>query len=180
MVAIALLSGVAWYIWGPTPPFSYAFLAVITVLIIACPCALGLATPTAIMVGMGRAAQQGVLIRDAEALEQLQHIDVLCVDKTGTLTQGKPTVDQFQCASEEHLPLLLAMESQSEHPISKAIVSYLNEQKVANQPLEVEIINHAGQGLEVHMATERYRVGKPEFVLRHQNNPFHDLSLIHI
>ncbi|HYE39382.1 MAG TPA: HAD-IC family P-type ATPase, partial [Ramlibacter sp.] len=92
VVLVAVLTFAAWMLWGPSPAFSYALVAAVAVLIIACPCALGLATPMSIMVGVGRGAQHGVLIRDAEALERMQKVDTLVVDKTGTLTEGRPRV----------------------------------------------------------------------------------------
>ena len=92
VMAVALLAFGAWAIWGPEPRFSYGLVAAVAVLIIACPCALGLATPMSIMVGVGRGAQSGVLIKNAEALEHMEKVDTLVVDKTGTLTEGKPAV----------------------------------------------------------------------------------------
>ena len=98
MIVVAVLAFVAWSIWGPEPRLAYGLIAAVSVLIIACPCALGLATPMSIMVGVGRGAQAGVLIKNAEALERLEKVDTLVVDKTGTLTEGKPRVrrDQYQ------------------------------------------------------------------------------------
>src|SRR5208337_2935604 len=92
VIAVAVLAFAAWSIFGPEPRFSYGLIAAVAVLIIACPCALGLATPMSIMVGVGRGAQAGVLIKNAEALERMEKIDTLVVDKTGTLTEGKPKV----------------------------------------------------------------------------------------
>src|SRR5262249_19961849 len=92
VIAVAALAFAAWMIWGPSPAFTYALLAAVSVLIIACPCALGLATPMSIMVGVGRGAKAGTLIRNAEALERFEKVDTLVVDKTGTLTEGKPRV----------------------------------------------------------------------------------------
>ena len=92
MIGVALLAFAAWAIWGPEPRFAYGLVAAVAVLIIACPCALGLATPMSIMVGVGRGAQAGVLIKNAEALENMEKVDTLVVDKTGTLTEGKPAV----------------------------------------------------------------------------------------
>ena len=92
MIAVALVAFAAWAMFGPEPRFAYALVAAVTVLIIACPCALGLATPMSIMVGVGRGAQAGVLIKNAEALERMEKVDTLVVDKTGTLTEGKPKV----------------------------------------------------------------------------------------
>ena len=92
VIAVAVLAFVGWALFGPEPRFAYALVAAVSVLIIACPCALGLATPMSIMVGVGRGAQAGVLIKNAEALERMEKVDTLVVDKTGTLTEGKPTV----------------------------------------------------------------------------------------
>jgi Cu+-exporting ATPase len=126
VVAIAALAFVAWAIWGPEPRLAYGLVAAVSVLIIACPCALGLATPMSIMVGVGRGAQAGVLIRHAEALERLEKVDTLVVDKTGTLTVGKPTVVALKPApgiSEETLLKLAAsLERLSEHPLAAAIM----------------------------------------------------------
>jgi len=134
VILIALITFTIWYIWGPDPSFTYALLTLITVLIIACPCALGLATPTALMVGIGKGAQQGILIKDAQALETAYKLDVLLLDKTGTITEGQPKVTTTIWESEinqtEIEQALLALESQSEHPLAGAIVTYLKNKKV--------------------------------------------------
>jgi Cu+-exporting ATPase len=126
VIAVAALAFATWAIWGPEPRLAYGLLAAVSVLIIACPCALGLATPMSIMVGIGRGAQAGVLIKDAEALERLEKVDTLVVDKTGTLTVGKPTVVALKPApgvSEETLLKLTAsLERGSEHPLAAAIL----------------------------------------------------------
>ena len=122
----AVIAFAAWAIFGPEPRFSYALLAAVTVLIIACPCALGLATPMSIMVGVGRGAQEGVLIREAAALERMEKVDTIVIDKTGTLTQGRPEVtaivvaDGFDAA--EALRLAASLEQGSEHPLAAAIL----------------------------------------------------------
>jgi Cu+-exporting ATPase len=127
VIAIALLAFAAWMMFGPEPRFSYAMVAAVTVLIIACPCALGLATPMSIMVGVGRGAQEGVLIRHAEALERMEKIDTLVVDKTGTLTEGKPKVVSIVAAEGQGeadvLRFAASVEAQSEHPLAAAIVA---------------------------------------------------------
>jgi heavy metal translocating P-type ATPase len=126
VIAVAALAFVAWAIWGPEPRLAYGLLAAVSVVIIACPCALGLATPMSIMVGIGRGAQAGILVRNAEALERLEKVDALVVDKTGTLTVGKPTLVALKPAlgiSEETLLKLAAsLERSSEHPLAAAIV----------------------------------------------------------
>ncbi len=131
VVAAALLAFVAWWVLGPSPALSYAFVAAVSVLIIACPCALGLATPMSIMVATGRGANAGVLIRDAEALERFAKVTALIVDKTGTLTEGKPTLTDVEVAegeAEGHiLALAAALERGSEHPLAEAIVSGAEE-----------------------------------------------------
>src|SRR3984957_3600237 len=126
VIAVAIATFIAWAIWGPEPRLTYGLLAAISVLIIACPCALGLATPMSIMVGVGRGAQAGVLIKDAEALERLEKLDTLVVDKTGTLTVGKPTVVALKPANgvseETLLKLTASLERGSEHPLAAAIL----------------------------------------------------------
>ncbi|WP_249680457.1 heavy metal translocating P-type ATPase [Roseococcus pinisoli] len=125
VVAVALLAFAAWGLWGPEPRLAHGLVAAVAVLIIACPCALGLATPMSIMVGVGRGAQAGVLIRDAEALERMERIDTLVVDKTGTLTQGRPEVVAVVprgFAEEELLRLAAGLERPSQHPLAEAVV----------------------------------------------------------
>jgi len=126
VIAASLAAFAAWSVWGPEPRFTYALVAAVSVLIIACPCALGLATPMSIMVGVGRGAQAGVLIRSAEALERLERVDTLVVDKTGTLTEGRPAVVAIRTdglsAETEVLRLAASLERSSEHPLAAAIV----------------------------------------------------------
>ncbi|MBL4618852.1 MAG: copper-translocating P-type ATPase, partial [Marinicaulis sp.] len=131
VMLIAIASFIAWAIWGPAPALAYALVAAISVLIIACPCALGLATPMSIMVGIGRGAQVGVLIKDASALERFEKVDTLVVDKTGTLTEGKPKVVAVIPLDEmpegELLRLAASLERNSEHPLAAAIVRAAKE-----------------------------------------------------
>ncbi|WP_370282635.1 heavy metal translocating P-type ATPase [Pseudooceanicola sp.] len=131
VVVVALLAFLAWWVLGPEPALSYAFVAAVSVLIIACPCALGLATPMSIMVATGRGANAGVLIRDAEALERFAKVDVLIVDKTGTLTEGRPTLTDAEPAdgveAADMLSLAAALERGSEHPLAEAIVAGAEE-----------------------------------------------------
>lgn len=127
VIAIAVLTFIGWSVWGPEPRFAHALINAVAVLIIACPCALGLATPISIMVGVGRGATEGVLIRDAESLETLERVDTLIVDKTGTLTEGKPRLVDVRLAPDVEetglIRLLASLEQASEHPIAEAIVA---------------------------------------------------------
>jgi Cu+-exporting ATPase len=135
VILIAVLTFVVWLVWGPSPAFSYALITAVAVLIIACPCALGLATPMSIMVGVGKGAQHGVLIRDAEALERMEKVDTLVLDKTGTLTEGRPKVVHIEAANghspDDVLQKLASVERASEHPLALAIVNDALERKLA-------------------------------------------------
>jgi Cu+-exporting ATPase len=124
VIAVALLAGAAWLVVGPEPRLAHAVVAAVSVLIVACPCALGLATPMAVVVGTGRGASAGVLVRDAAALERLAAVDTVCFDKTGTLTEGRPAVVAVESARPEAeiLALVAAAEAASEHPLGRAVV----------------------------------------------------------
>jgi Cu+-exporting ATPase len=126
VIVVAVLAFFAWSIWGPEPRFTFGLIAAVSVLIIACPCALGLATPMSIMVGVGRGAQAGVLIKNAEALERFERVDTVVVDKTGTLTEGKPKVVALRTApgldEDDVLKLAASLERSSQHPLGAAIV----------------------------------------------------------
>jgi Cu+-exporting ATPase len=141
VVIAAILAFVGWAIWGPEPRLAHALLAAVSVLIIACPCALGLATPMSIMVAVGRGATAGVLVRNAEALETLARVDTLVVDKTGTLTQGKPHLARIQGLGGAGLPenallsLAASVERSSEHPLARAIVRAAEERKLPLGPV---------------------------------------------
>jgi Cu+-exporting ATPase len=134
VIAVAILTFVAWAIWGPEPRLSYALVNAVAVLIIACPCALGLATPMAIMVGIGRGAQAGVLVKNAEAIETMEKVDTIVVDKTGTMTEGKPAVIAIipveGVTEEDCLRLAASVEQASEHPLGAAIVSTAQSRKL--------------------------------------------------
>jgi Cu+-exporting ATPase len=135
VIAAALFAFAAWSIYGPEPRFTFGLVAAVSVLIIACPCALGLATPMSIMVGVGRGAQAGILVRNAEALERMEKVDTLIVDKTGTLTKGKPKVVAVVAAKDsnetEVLRVAASVERASEHPLAAAIVTAAAERGVA-------------------------------------------------
>lgn len=134
VIVIALLTALTWFFWGPEPRLGYALLTSVAVLIIACPCALGLATPMSIMVGTGQGARHGVLIKNAEALEKLEKINILVVDKTGTLTEGKPRLTEVvafgQASRENVLKLAASLERGSEHPLAEAIVQGAESEKI--------------------------------------------------
>ncbi len=132
VVLIAVVTFAVWAIWGPDPAYVFALVNAIAVLIIACPCALGLATPMSVMVGVGKGAQNGVLIKNAEALEKMAKVDMLIVDKTGTITEGKPTVERIVSLSAKHsesdvLADIYALNANSEHPLAEATVAYARE-----------------------------------------------------
>ncbi len=140
VIAIAVLAFIVWAAFGPTPGLANGLVAAVSVLIIACPCALGLATPISIMVGVGRGARDGVLVKDAEGLELMEKVDTLVVDKTGTLTEGKPQVQQIVAAEgfarADVLVLAAALEKQSEHPLAQAILGHLMSQGLPVLPVE--------------------------------------------
>ena len=144
VILAALLAFAAWSLWGPEPRFTYGLIAAVSVLIIACPCALGLATPMSIMVGVGRGAQSGVLIKNAEALERLEKVDTLVVDKTGTLTEGRPSLVAIKTAAgvdeTELLRLTASLERSSEHPLAAAIVRAAQE-----RGLQLAAVDHFDQ-----------------------------------
>ena len=131
VILVALAAFAAWSVWGPTPPMAYGLIAAVSVLIIACPCALGLATPIAIMVATGRAAQAGVLVKNAAALERFSAVDTLIIDKTGTLTVGQPTLSEIVTANDfdesDLLRMAASLERGSEHPLAEAIVAGAQE-----------------------------------------------------
>jgi P-type Cu+ transporter len=138
VVLSATIAAIVWALWGPPPTLAHALVAAVSVLIIACPCALGLATPMSIMVGVGRGAHEGVLIKDAAALERLKNVDTLVLDKTGTLTEGKPSLQAIVPLSgfteTELLALAAAMEASSEHPLARSIVTGAREKQITSLP----------------------------------------------
>ena len=140
VVLIAVVTFIVWAIYGPEPSYVYAFVNAIAVLIIACPCALGLATPMSVMVGVGKGAKSGVLIKNAESLEKMNAIDVVIIDKTGTVTEGKPSVEKIISANSEFTEIeiiqkIISLNSSSEHPLSQATMRYGEEKKVDVKPV---------------------------------------------
>ena len=134
VVAVSVFTFIAWVMYGPEPKYTYALVNAIAVLIIACPCALGLATPMSVMVGVGKGAQSGVLIKNAEALEKMDKIDTLIIDKTGTITEGKPSVEKIitvsEYSAEKALQKIASLNKYSEHPLAGAIVKYAKDKSI--------------------------------------------------
>src|SRR5437879_5845067 len=166
VVGIALVAFVVWSIYGPPPAMSFALVSAVSVLIIACPCALGLATPMSIMVGTGRGAQGGVLVRNAEALERMEKIDTLVVDKTGTLTAGKPRLSKVAAAegiTEEHvLQVAASLERASEHPLAAALLEGARDRGIAL--LSVEAFNAVpGKGVQGKVGGRTAALGNARF-----------------
>jgi Cu+-exporting ATPase len=161
---MAIAAFVGWAVWGDEPRLAYALVNAVAVLIIACPCALGLATPMAIMVGTGRGASAGVLFRDAEALETLRNADTLVVDKTGTLTEGKPKVVSMEPAEGFDANALLALaaglEQGSEHPLAAAIVRGAHERNVTPAVVR-DFQSVTGKGVRAEANSQRIAIGNP-------------------
>jgi Cu+-exporting ATPase len=161
VVAVAVIAFVGWGLWGPEPRLAHALVSAVAVLIIACPCALGLATPMAIMVGTGRGASAGVLVRNAEALERLSRVDTIVVDKTGTLTEGRPAVMSVQAfggSEADVLRMAASIEQGSEHPLAAAIVKAAHDRGV-NWPPAAEFASETGKGARGRVAGVRVLVG---------------------
>lgn len=165
VITVALLSFVLWLVLAPHNGFSYGLLSAVTVLVIACPCALGLATPTAIMVGIGRGAMMGILIKDAESLETARKIDTIVLDKTGTLTEGRPTVTDFHLLNNtpQMRALLCSMERLSEHPLATAVTSYL---KTEAQIPVTAFQSLTGLGIQAEALHTLYYIGNRSLLAR--------------
>ncbi|MCC8188626.1 MAG: heavy metal translocating P-type ATPase [Bacteroides sp.] len=162
VLGIAVLTFVLWIWIGGSASFSYALLSAVSVLVIACPCALGLATPTALMVGIGKAADSHILIKDAVALEQMRRVNAVVLDKTGTLTEGKPVVTGILWAHGEddlYKRILLAAEMNSEHPLAGAIVNLLRDEEQIEPVAAEQFLSVTGKGIEVMYGSRRYWVG---------------------
>jgi Cu+-exporting ATPase len=169
VVAVSVITFAAWGLFGPEPRFAHALVNAVAVLIIACPCALGLATPMAIMVGVGRGARTGVLIKNAESLEVLEKVDTLVVDKTGTLTEGKPKLASFSAEipsqNDQVLRLAASLERASEHPLATAIVQGAAERRLKlSEPSEVSTF--AGKGIQGVVDGRRVAVGNAAMMIQ--------------
>jgi Cu+-exporting ATPase len=167
VIGTAVITFIAWALWGPAPALAYALLNAVAVLIIACPCALGLATPMAIMVGTGRGAHSGVLIRNAEALEIMEKVDTLVIDKTGTLTEGKPVLESVKAASgvdeSELVRLVASLEQGSEHPLAAAVVAAAKQYGIALSPA-AEFQYRPGRGVSGKVDGKNIFVGSEAFL----------------
>lgn len=164
VILISLLTFIVWMIWGGNNGFTYGLLNAVTVLVIACPCALGLATPTAIMVGIGKGAENNILIKDAESLELSHKIDAIILDKTGTITEGKPEVSEMIFADgvavKEFKSILLAIEAQSEHPLAEAVVQSLQKEGITAASID-KIESITGKGIAAIYQNNEYMIGNP-------------------
>lgn len=170
VIGIALLTFAVWMIAGGQHAFTHALLAAVTVLVIACPCALGLATPTAIMVGVGKGAEHNMLIRDAESLELAHRVNAVILDKTGTITEGRPAVTDIYFSSDDGKPVLLAMEMQSQHPLAIAVVQHLQSEGV--QVADVNRIdNLSGRGIKAQYNGQQFLVGNSRLLEEHGIQP---------
>lgn len=165
VMGIAILSFVLWMILGGEESLVHALLAMVTVLVIACPCALGLATPTAIMVGIGKGAEEGILIKDAVSLELSRNIDIVVLDKTGTLTEGRPVVSNImwsESITALQKNILYSIEAQSEHPLADAITANMKEGSQLLNGVEVQQVS--GKGIDGNYDGEHYFVGNPQYI----------------
>lgn len=166
VISIALLSFIIWLIFGGETGFVYGLMAMVTVLVIACPCALGLATPTAIMVAIGKGASSGILIKDAESLESAKEIDVVVLDKTGTITEGKPQVTKITWSANAlpiHKDILFSIEYRSEHPLADAITAALKQNSNLLEGISVEQVS--GKGIEGIYENTRYYIGNESYMI---------------
>jgi Cu2+-exporting ATPase len=167
VIGISLLSFAVWMIAGGEHALTQALLSLVTVLVIACPCALGLATPTAIMVGVGKGAEHGILIKDAESLELAKKVNAIILDKTGTITEGKPQVTDQSFNDEALKGILLGIESQSEHPLAEAVAGKLTAEGI--QPVRIhQIESITGQGVKAVYNNHAYLVGNKALLDAHQ------------
>jgi len=167
VMIIAVLTFLAWYHFGPEPRISYAVTTAMTVLVIACPCALGLATPISLMVGVGKAAEHGILIRNGEALQQASRLSTVILDKTGTITEGRPALVHLESADEvdegQALALAAALERGSEHPLAEAVLNAARERGL-EIPAASDFQAHPGHGVEGVVGERRLRLGKPDWI----------------
>jgi len=197
VIIISLITFLLWFNVGPPPQFLHALISMISVLIIACPCALGLATPTSIMVGIGKGAEHGILVKDAEALERASKVNIIIFDKTGTLTEGKPSVRGFEVA--DNIDQLLqsigikkslaktasayiegvvfSLETKSHHPLARAIVTYLTDKKAPIYKVE-KLIDIGGKGIQAQIEGHTILIGTQNFMEQKKTVPSKNLSTL--
>lgn len=172
VIGVAILTFILWRIFGGENALTYAFINALAVLIVACPCALGLATPMSLTVGIGKAAKNGILIKNAEALEKLKKVNVLITDKTGTLTEGKPTLTQIKTldyiSENEILSIVASLNQNSEHPLSKAITSISKKKNITLKKVS-DFKNHSGKGVFGKINNDKFYLGNHRFI--------HDLEI---
>lgn len=167
VIGISILTFIVWIVFGGENAFTHALLTAVTVLVIACPCALGLATPTAIMVGVGKGAENNILIKDAESLELAHKVNAIILDKTGTITEGKPMVTDMYFTDaftpEDVKPVLLAIELQSEHPLAEAVVKKLQDENITPVKLD-KIESITGKGIGAYYNNSHYIIGNEKLI----------------
>ncbi len=171
VIGISILTFISWMLWGNENAFTYALMNAVTVLVIACPCALGLATPTAIMVGIGKGAENNILIKDAESLELAHNINAVVLDKTGTITEGKPEVSDVIFKDEHDMnelqSVLLSIELQSEHPLAEAVVRHFENSSI--NPVNIHKIESiTGKGVMTDYNGQQYSVGSPTMMIENR------------
>ena len=173
VIGIALITFAVWSIWGPEPVYVFAFVNAVAVLIIACPCALGLATPMSIMVGSGRMAQTGVLVKDARAIEEMNKVNILIIDKTGTITEGKPSLKSYQSfgsmSDDEILKLAASIDANSEHPLADAIVAGAKEKNMQLIKMD-KFESVTGKGVKAIYQGKKIALGNEKLVDEFQAN----------
>ncbi|HJN38128.1 MAG TPA: copper-translocating P-type ATPase [Gammaproteobacteria bacterium] len=184
VIVVAVMTAMVWGLWGPEPRVSMALINAVAVLIIACPCALGLATPMSIMVATGRGAKAGVLIKDAESLDLLEKVDLLVVDKTGTLTEGKPTLTSMHISKsydrDEVLQWVASLEKQSEHPLAAAVVNAAQDKGLRGVKVD-EFLSHTGTGVTGVIKGKRIALGNEKLMqsLGIDSQPLIEESSVH-
>lgn len=186
VIGISIITFISWMLWGNENAFTYALMNAVTVLVIACPCALGLATPTAIMVGIGKGAENNILIKDAESLELAHNITTIVLDKTGTITEGKPEVSDVIFKDEHEMmelqSVLLSIELQSEHPLAEAVVRHFENSSIIPVPIH-KIESVTGKGVMTDYNSQQYLIGSPTMMIEnkvaidaHLEQRIHDLQ----
>ncbi len=179
VIAVSISAFIIWFNWGPEPKLAYAFVNAIAVLIIACPCALGLATPMSVMVGIGRGAQAGILIKNAQAIEKAGKITHILTDKTGTLTEGKPSITAvFEAAGIDRqwfLSMVASLEQNSEHPLARAVVDFAKKENLRIEPVS-DFVSAPGEGVKGNINGKLIVAGNKKFIEELKINITDDLS----